>query len=154
MILHKLLKENFVILHLKAADKEGVLRELTQACYERGFIDDPEELFSILREREEIMTTGIGRHVALPHARTNAVKRLHLIFAKSERGIDYGSMDGKPVHLFFLFIGPNKENRKYIRILAEISKLVRIEEVRESLMKASSEEEVLDIIKKYEKIPE
>ena len=153
-MLHRLLRKNFMILHLKAKDKEGVLRELTNACYERGFIDDPEELFKTLIEREKIITTGIGRNVALPHARTNVVKKLHLIFAKSDTGIDYDSLDGKPVYLFFLFISPNRENKKYIKILAEISRLVRIERVRDALLKAKTEEDVFKVIKENEKLPE
>lgn len=143
-----------MILHLKAKDKKGVLEELSNACYERGFIDNPEELFRTLMEREKVITTGIGRNVALPHARTDVVKRLHLIFAKSDTGVDCDSLDGKPVYLFFLFIGPNKENKEYIKILAEISRLVRIEQVRKTLLESKTEEDVFRIIKENEKLPE
>ncbi|NIA23145.1 MAG: PTS transporter subunit EIIA [Proteobacteria bacterium] len=153
-MIHKLLRENFMILHLKAKDKKGVLEELSNACYERGFIDNPEELFRTLMEREKVITTGIGRNVALPHARTDVVKRLHLIFAKSDTGVDCDSLDGKPVYLFFLFIGPNKENKEYIKILAEISRLVRIEQVRKTLLESKTEEDVFRIIKENEKLPE
>ena len=153
-MIHNLLRSNFMILHLNATDKESVLWELSNACYEKGFIEKPRELFDILMARERVITTGIGRNVALPHARTDLVKRLHLVFAKSDSGIDYDSLDEKPVYLFFLFIGPNKENQKYIKILAEISRLVRIDEVRKALLEAKTEQDVFEIIRRNEDISE
>jgi len=135
---------------LKGNNKEEILRELTDRFYEKGLIEDKNSLFNTLIERENIATTGLGRHVGLPHARTNAVSKLHLVFARSEKGVDFKSLDKKKVFLFFLFVGPDDKNEEYIKILAKLSRLIRIKEVRESLISAKNEDEVLDIIKNNE----
>jgi len=149
-LLNELLKQNFIIMSLKGNNKEEILRELTDRFYEKGLIEDKNSLFNTLIERENIATTGLGRHVGLPHARTNAVSKLHLVFARSEKGIDFKSLDKKKVFLFFLFVGPDDKNEEYIKILAKLSRLIRIKEVRESLISAKNEDEVLDIIKNNE----
>ncbi len=149
-LLNELLKQNFIIMNLKGNNKEEILRELTDRFYEEGLIEDKNSLFNTLIERENIATTGLGRHVGLPHARTNAVSKLHLVFAKSEKGIDFKSLDKKKVFLFFLFVGPDDKNEEYIKILAKLSRLIRIKEVRESLISAKNEDEVLNIIKNNE----
>ncbi|RKX71541.1 hypothetical protein DRP43_02385 [candidate division TA06 bacterium] len=149
-LLNELLKQNFIIMSLKGNNKEEILRELTDRFYEKGLIEDKNSLFNTLIERENIATTGLGRHVGLPHARTNAVSKLHLVFARSEKGVDFKSLDKKKVFLFFLFVGPDDKNEEYIKILAKLSRLIRIKEVRESLISAKNEDEVLDIIKNNE----
>ncbi len=123
---------------------------MTDKFYEEGLIKDKNLLFNTLVERENIATTGLGRQVALPHARTNVVSKLHLVFAKSDKGIDFNSLDKKKVFLFFIFVGPDDKNEEYIKILAKLSRLIRIKEVRESLISAKNKDEVLDIIKNNE----
>ncbi len=144
-----LLKEG-IILDLQEREKIEVIKELSKKLIELGYITDAEEFFSEILKRENLESTGIGMGIAIPHARSKAVKDLVIVFGRSKEGIDFSSLDGKPAHLIFLIAGPEDKKTEYLFALAKLSKLLRKDEVRIELNKAKDKEEVLAIINKYE----
>jgi PTS system fructose-specific IIA component/PTS system nitrogen regulatory IIA component len=112
---------------LTADDKEGVIREMVQALQDAGGIP-PGEFDSIVRailKREELGSTGIGRGVAVPHTKHPSVDRLVGTVAVSREGVDFDSLDGEKVHLFFLLISPPDRPGDHLRALENISRQLR-----------------------------
>ncbi|MDH5683272.1 MAG: PTS sugar transporter subunit IIA [candidate division WOR-3 bacterium] len=146
----ELLSPPAIILDLKANEKVEVIKELTSILIEQGYITNVDEFFSAILKRENIESTGIGLGVAIPHARTKAVKDIVLAFGRSRTGVNFSSLDGKPSHLVFLIAAPEEKKSEYIITLARLSKLLRNEEVRFRLTQAKTPDEVLKIITKHE----
>ena len=95
-------------------------------------------------------STGIGRRIALPHAKTKAVDELIITFGISKNGVSYNSMDGEDVNMFFMFLCPEKKTQEYLKVLARISRLIRDEKFVDNLLKADSNEEIIKIIRAEE----
>ncbi|HIE43568.1 MAG TPA: PTS sugar transporter subunit IIA, partial [Candidatus Omnitrophica bacterium] len=93
---------------------------------------------------------AIGKSIAIPHARSDAVEELAVAFARSSEGIDFRSIDGKPVHLVFMIVCPPEIKKEYIQILARIARLCKNEKMREALMQAKNEDEILGFIKGFD----
>lgn len=146
----ELLSPLAVILNLKSKEKLEAIRELASVLIEQGIINDTDEFFSAILRRENLESTGIGSGVAIPHARTKAVKNIVLAFGRSQDGVDFSSLDGKPSHLIFLIAAPEEKKSEYIITLARLSKILRSEEVRIKLNRAKSPEEILAIIAQNE----
>ncbi|MEO0102349.1 MAG: PTS sugar transporter subunit IIA [candidate division WOR-3 bacterium] len=146
----ELLEKGGIILSIKAKEKIGAIKEMAQVLIDKGVILNTEEFFTEILRRENLESTGIGMGVAIPHARTKAVKDLVLVFGRSEEGVDFSSLDKKPSHLLFLISAPEDKKEEYIYTLAKISRLVRKDEVRIKLNKAKNQEELLAIIRDYE----
>jgi fructose-specific phosphotransferase system IIA component len=144
------LKPEAIIMQMKSRDKIAALKELVDNIVDNKAVENGEELQKALAKRENLESTGIGDGIAIPHARTDAVKSLILAFARSEEGVDFSAIDGKPSHLIFLIASPKNKKSEYIMALAKLSRLLRKQEVRQLLKKASNPEEILDIIKKKE----
>jgi mannitol/fructose-specific phosphotransferase system IIA component (Ntr-type) len=103
-----------------------------------------ETVLSILRRREDLGSTGVGRGIAIPHARTLEVRRLRLAYARSGPGIDWRSLDGKPVHHFFLIVAPPVEaSDQYLPVLGKIAALAREPDVPDRLAALTRPEDLL-----------
>ncbi len=146
----ELLSTSSVILDLKAKEKIEAIKELASVLIEQGIINDTEEFYAAILKRENLESTGIGSGVAIPHARTRAVKNIVLAFGRSQAGVDFSSLDGKPSHLIFLIAAPEEQKSEYIITLARLSKILRNEEVRVRLNRAKSPEEILAIVAQNE----
>jgi len=144
-----LIKEG-IILDLKEKGKIEVIKKLGERLISLGYVTNSDEFFGEILKRENLESTGIGMGIAIPHARSKAVKDLVIVFGRSQEGVDFSSLDGKPAHLIFLIAGPEDKKSEYLFALAKLSKLLRKDEVRIELNKAKNEEEVIAIIKKYE----
>ena len=101
-------------------------------------------------DREKLGSTGIGKGVAIPHAKTESATGLTVAFGVSKEGIDFNSLDEEEVHLFFVFASPNKDSQIYLKVLARISRLIREEEFRENLFNCKTPKEVIDCIREKE----
>lgn len=139
LLLTELLTPDRIRVPLAAVDKTGVLRELTQLLAERAGAD-PEPLLAAVLEREQVLSTGIGHGIAIPHAKSSRVTDLSLVCGKSASGIPFEALDGEPVRLFFLLIGPESAAGLHVKALSRIARLVRKESVREALLAAESGE--------------
>jgi len=146
----ELLHRESILLNLKAQDKTEVIHELTRPLLEAGLIADEQEFYAAILRRENLESTGIGLGIAIPHARTKAVKQTALAFGRSDKGVDFNSLDGKPCHLVFLIAAHEDRKTEYIMTLARVSKLLRRDEVRIGLGKAKTPEEVLAVLALHE----
>ncbi len=144
------LKPEAVIMEMNATEKLAAIKELVEFMVDKNIAKNREQLFEALANRENLESTGIGEGIAIPHARTDAVDDLVLIFARSSSGIDFSSIDGKPSHIIFLIASPENKKSEYIIALAKLSRLLRRMPVREQLRNATSPQEVLEIIKNNE----
>jgi len=142
---------NTISLNMKATNKSQALLELSELLGASDAIDDYKVIELALLSREKLGSTGIGKNVAIPHAKTDDAKRLTIAFGRSDKGINFDSIDGNPVNLFFVFASPLSESGKYLKVLARISRLVREEGFRNKLLKATTHEEILNIISSEEK---
>jgi PTS system fructose-specific IIC component len=144
------LKPEAVMMEINATEKLAAIEELVEFMVGKNIARDRQQLFDALAKRENLESTGIGEGIAIPHARTDAVDDLVLVFARSSSGIDFSSIDGKPSHIIFLIASPENKKSEYIIALAKLSRLLRRLPVREQLRNASSPQEVMEIIKKNE----
>lgn len=135
-----------VILDLQATAKPAVLAELagTLATAEPGL--DEARLLDVLVEREKLQSTGIGEGVAIPHGKLPGLTRLLASFARSRSGVDFGSIDGQPTHLFFLLVVPEHSGGQHLKALARISRFFRDAAFRKRLLEAESREDVFRAI--------
>lgn len=139
-----------IVLEVKNTEKIAVIRELAQILIDKNIITNPDEFFSAILRRENLESTGIGQGVAIPHARTAAVKNTAIVFGRSRAGVDFSSLDGLPSHLIFLIAAPEDKKTEYIMTLARLSKLLRKNEARHLLLNAKTDEEVVKTIINYE----
>ena len=130
---------------LAARDKEGVLRELVELLLE-GNGGSPEEVLAAVLERERQFSTGIGYGVAVPHGKTPAIGSLRMVAGTSAAPVPYDAIDGEPVRLFFLLAGPESLAGAHVKALSRISRLVRREPVRASLLSARSAEDFYRVL--------
>lgn len=136
------LKVESIIPELEGKTKTEVINELIDILKDDDRVDDLEELRRAVFDREKVIPTGVGRGIAIPHAKTDAVTDTIMVFGKSSKPIDYDSNDGEPVTLFFLLV--NKENSvsPHIKLLSRISRILLKEEFRELLHEAKTAEEI------------
>lgn len=143
-------KKEFCIMDLKATNKEQAIREVANCLTVNGKIKDKEKFIHDILEREGLGSTGIGHKVAIPHSRTDVVNGFAIGFGRSKEGIDFKALDGDKVNLIFLMGANPSELNLYLRLLAELSRLLMENSFRRELMSANTGEEVIDIIKRYE----
>lgn len=145
--LSEFFEEDLFIPALASTDKTGVLRELVDALVRSQRIREGEILFQMLEQREKLGSTGIGRGVAVPHGRSLAMTRLAFVFGRSEPGVEFDALDGKPVHLFFLTVAPPQDRSNlYLPVLGKIVETVKSARQRRRLLSAKDFEEVSEIL--------
>lgn len=144
------IKVDTLNLNLESKNKNAVIRELYNNLLKTNLIKDEEQALNDIFAREEMGSTGIGKKIALPHAKTKAVDELMITFGISRNGIAYNSIDDENVNIFFMFLCPENKTREYLKVLARISRLIREDKFVDSLLKASSNEEILEIIRTEE----
>jgi fructose-specific phosphotransferase system IIA component len=150
MKVHELLNIKYVLTEFKSEKKDDVINELVDLLRGDERIIDLEEVRKCVFEREEKMSTGVGKGFAIPHGKTNYVNDILAAFGKSETPIEYNSLDGEPVHLVFLLIGKENLLAKHIKLLSRISRLMNSEEFRKKLIEADSPESILKIFQDEE----
>lgn len=146
MRLADILDKETVISDLKARDKRGVLEELAAVVAGRNPSLDKVALVDVLVERERLGSTGIGDGVAIPHGKLRGVKEPIVSFGRSKAGLDFESMDGEPVHLFFLLIAPENSSGVHLQVLAKIAKILKSSAFRKRLMDARTREGLYEAI--------
>ncbi len=145
MELREFFSEEFVNLSLKGKSKDAVLKELISLL---GVTEKSEGiLFKMLKRRENLGSTGIGRGIAIPHARSLVVSRLRVAFGRKAAGIDFKAIDNNPVHYFFLIVAPPLEvSNQYLPVLGNIAQLSRAPETPERLAAIETPQEFLDLL--------
>ncbi len=150
MKLSKFCDENLVVFQMKADSKEAAIDELVELAAGSNMVKDRDQLLSDVREREELVTTGVGYGVAFPHAKTRSVKGIVIAFGRSEAGIDFDAMDHKPVNLFFLIAAPEDAIGAHLNVMARLSYLMKSAENRQTLLDATSPGDVLVLMDKVD----
>lgn len=151
MKITELLKKDTIILDLNSGTKSEVIDELVNKLSKAGKLNDKAEYKKAILAREEQFSTGIGDGIAIPHAKTSAVKVPALCFGRSKQGIDYESLDGSDAHIFFMIAASEGAHNDHLDTLSRLSSLLMNEGFRKKLMEASSEEEILTLIDNQEK---
>ncbi len=151
MRLSDFISKRLIGLSLQAKGKKETLEELAALLAGQRIIPNREKLVSVLMERESLGSTGVGNGIAIPHAKTDLAKKIIIAFGKSDKGIEFDSLDKKPVYLVFLIIAPEEAHETYLRVLARISRLLHEERIREGLRNAQSPRQVVNLIRKEEK---
>ena len=145
------LQEKFCVMDLNSNGKENSIKEIANVLAKEGKLSNEEAFIDDVLERESLGSTGIGSNVAIPHARTSAVKGFVIGFGKSREGINFESLDGEKVNLVFLMGAEPSELNLYLRLLAELSKLLMNASFRQELILAKTGKEVIELIRKFEK---
>jgi len=142
-----LLHDDLVIEELAATEKAGVLAEFAALLKLQGKIRDDQELFRILMQREALGSTGIGDGIAIPHGKMTMIPETIIAFGRSTAGIDFQSLDRKPVHLLFLLVAPADRPGDHLKTLARVSRILRNPFFRENLRAASGRGALMRLIR-------
>jgi PTS system nitrogen regulatory IIA component len=147
-----LLSPNAMSADIKSDDKEGALSELVDLLVSSGNIKktDKSEILSKLKEREVLGSTGIGKGIGIPHAKSQNIKKMAAVLAISKKGIDFRSLDGEPTYILFLLLAPGEAPGPHLKALAKISRLLDDKFVRDRLRSAKDKTEMLKIVKEEE----
>lgn len=147
MALIDLIEEKVIKAPLEATTKEEVVKELVETLFEAGKIVDKETAINAILDREAKGSTGLEDGIAVPHGKTLAARELTVAIGISTKGIDFGSMDGKPTKLFFLLLAPPDVTGPHIAALADIARLSRSKALCAALMECRTPAEVLKLLK-------
>jgi mannitol/fructose-specific phosphotransferase system IIA component (Ntr-type) len=150
VLLSELLSVGRVKVPLGSRTKNDVLQELVALIADGGDALNAAPILSAVRERELELTTGIGAGIAIPHGRTPLVSQLVVAAGVAATPIEYESLDGQPVSLFFLLVGPESASGAHVKVLSRISRLLRRDRLRRQLIAASSPEAFLDLVRSAE----
>jgi PTS system fructose-specific IIC component/PTS system nitrogen regulatory IIA component len=152
MLLHDLFTPEFILVDLQAEDKEEVFEELVDRFCQTIKSDAREEILDALRQREMKMSTGIQKGVAIPHGKTNAVDRVYGVLGVSRKGIDYEALDGNPVYLLFMVLGPTGDSEKHLKVLQRMAELLANPQFFSDIAAQKDVQGVYGILKKYEEL--
>lgn len=150
MRIKEVFHNNLFIKDLKSTNKESVLLEFSQKLYDEGYITSKEEFLWKLKAREEIYSTGVGDGIAMPHAKSSDLNKTVVLFAKSEQGIDFESMDGQATHFFFVIATPTMSGDEHLKVLANLSASLMKSETQSALKKVTDIESLLNVFNKRE----
>lgn len=151
MKIYDILSVEKIIPSMQGTTKTEVIDELLNLFKDDERVKDLEGMRSAVHEREKIMSTGVGKGFAIPHAKTNSVNEIIAAFGKLDKPVDFQALDEQPVNLIFLLVGRENLVGPHIKLLSRISRMMNKDEFRESLAKAASAEEVFLLFENEEK---
>lgn len=147
----EILQVGKIISSLQGKEKTDVVNELVDLFKDDDRVKDLDELRNAVHEREKIMSTGVGKGFAIPHAKTNSINEIIAAFGKLDEPIDFQALDEQPVNLVFLLVGKENLVGPHIKLLSRISRMMNKDEFRESLSKAKTAEEIYSLFENEEK---
>jgi len=146
MKIKQILAKSCILAELSATTKDGVLEELASLISQANPGLSRDEIIQVLKEREQLGSTGIGNGVAIPHGKLPALQQIVTGFGRSVPGIEFDSQDGKPAHLFFVLLAPENAASLHLKALARLSRLLKDFHFRNKLMEASGSEQLYNEI--------
>lgn len=152
MLLSELLSIERIRIPLEARTKDDLLKELVDVLAGSADATDREDILRAVREREAVLSTGIGHGVAIPHGKSSAVSELRMAAGRAAQPVDFDALDAQPVSLFFLLVGPESAAGPHIKALSRISRLVRKDEVRDKLVAARTAQEFMHALQEAESL--
>jgi len=144
--LSDIMDESAILFDLPQADKDTVITSLVEVLESTGAVIDADQMVADIRAREKLMSTGIGGGIAVPHAQSRGAGRLALSLARLSNPIEFDALDGRPVQLLFLVVGP-EDRSGFIRVLARISRLLYSGDLQRNLLRARSPAEAMELIR-------
>lgn len=134
--------------NLKSTSKDGITEEMVDLLINAGEVEkkDKKKLIEILMERESLGSTAIGQGIGIPHGKSDCVEKLVASFGISQNGVNFNSLDGEPVYIFFLLVAPQDSAGPHLKALARISRLLKDKYFRDSLRQARDDKTILKII--------
>jgi len=141
-----ILTKEHVVSDLASINKESVLKEISGVLEKTGSIENKEALLVALIEREKLGSTGIGENVAIPHAKLDNIDAITTLFARSKQGIDFESLDKKPVHFVCLVVAPANSTGLHLKALARISRLLKNPDLREGILHATEADQIYSML--------
>ena len=147
-----LLTKESIDLNVKASNKKDVIEKAVDLMQHNGNIKDKAEYLKLVMKREEEGTTGVGEEIAIPHGKGEVIAKPGLAAMVIPDGVDFESLDGKPIKLLFLIAAPNNKENVHLEVLSRLSTLLMDEKFRKELINAKTKEEFLEIIEKAEKV--
>ena len=150
MRIKDILSPESMIMDLKATTKDDAINEMADLEVATGIVNNKEKFVESIWAREKESTTGIGGGIAMPHARNEYINKARVLFAKSEKGVDFDSLDQQPVHLFFMITAPAGADNTHLQALAKLSSLLINPDLVEKLKAAKTADEVIDLFSQAE----
>ena len=145
MKIQDLLRKDVMLLDLQATEKKAVIEEMIQSLVDHGYVTDFEAFKEGILAREALTSTGLGDGIAMPHSKNTAVKEATVLFAKSNKGVDYESLDGQPTDLFFMIAAPEGANDTHLAALAELSQYLMKDGFADKLRQVTSPDQVIEL---------
>lgn len=146
MKINDILSLDTILAEIKANNKESVIEELADFLYQKNMISDKSEVVRVLLEREQLGSTGIGENVAIPHAKMKGIDEIIAVFGISKKGVEFDSLDRKPVNFIFMLIAPENAAGTHLKALARISRLLKNPEFKSCLLQATGKQAIYKII--------
>ncbi|HET7275378.1 MAG TPA: PTS sugar transporter subunit IIA [Longimicrobiaceae bacterium] len=146
MLLTDLLSPDRIKIPLSSGSKDELLRELVQIVGDTSNVEDLPDVLRAVREREGVLSTGIGHGVAIPHGKSANLTEITLVAGVTPSPIDFEALDGRPVRLFFLLVGPDSAASQHVKALSRISRLLRRDTTRARLVEAATPEDFYSIL--------
>lgn len=150
MLLTDLITPERIRIPLEATTKEDLLEELVAIATDGDRVENPGDVLRAVREREAVLSTGIGNGVVIPHGKSAAVSELRLAAGYTAEPVDFDALDGRPVRLFFLLVGPETAAGPHVKALSRISRLIRRDDVRDQLLAAGNPDEFYQALRDAE----
>lgn len=138
-------------LELKSRRKRELAEEMADLLFQAGKVKEKEKVKEAMLERERKGSTGIGEGIAIPHIISSEVSRTFMVFGQSKKGINFASVDRKPVYLVFLLVGPANDALFHLKVLAKLCRFLHNSLFKEALLKAKSKEEIIKAFAEEEK---
>ena len=145
MKIQDLLRKDAMLLDLQATEKTAVIEEMIKSLVDHGYVTDFEAFKEGILAREALTSTGLGDGIAMPHSKNSAVKEATVLFAKSNKGVDYESLDGQPTDLFFMIAAPEGANDTHLAALAELSQYLMKDGFADKLRQVTSPDQVIEL---------
>jgi fructose-specific phosphotransferase system IIA component len=139
-----------VKIRLEGDSKEEIIEELVSLLVDTSDVVDPDAIFEAVMSREREGSTGLEKGVAIPHAKSDAVKSLSIVIGISRAGVNFAAQDGKPSHLFFLMVAPTSESGPHVQAIAKIVKMIKLDKFRKKLLDAKKPDDVVEAISRVE----
>jgi PTS system nitrogen regulatory IIA component len=146
MQMDQILKIGYLNENMLAKTKAEALEELVNTLIKGWLKLDCAKVIEVLQQREKLGSTGIGDGLAIPHGKISSLAEIVVAFGRSKKGVDFDSLDGKPVHIFFLLLAPENSVGQHLKALARISKMLKTANFRQKLIETESKSDLYKLI--------
>ncbi len=146
-----IISENLVLIKDKCKSKNKILKELVELLHKSDRITNSERFYKEVIAREKTQSTGIGNEIAIPHAKSECVKIISVVICICKNGLNFDSLDGRPVKLVFLIAAPSELTKIYLQIIAKIARILKTKQWKEKFIKCNTPAEVINVLQEFDK---